>query len=488
MGRSIGTDPLVTPRPAMYRLAIPALLLATACADEPTPPSPGPPDVLLVTIDTLRADHTSLHGYERRTTPVLESLAAEGVWLSNAYAPTSTTAPSVASLMTSVYPRTHGVTSNGRLLPRQLPTLAENLRSHGYTTAAFVSSIVVSSPVGFDRGFDHYDDDFSEADSTLQLKEWHGLDVEGGMTDRRADDTTDRAIRWLAGRPLAAGPTFVWVHYMDPHEPYVPPLAFGDPFAAAAHPRESLQRAIARYDTEIAFVDQQLGRLLDSFDARARANGSLVAVTADHGEAFLDHGWRGHGAQLYEESVRTPLVFRYRHVLEARGEIRHPAGLVDVALTLLGLLDAEPDPTVIVEGNDLTPVLLGDLPADPERPIFFQRQSYARDGRLAPLALYDPGRVTFGAGLAIAGAKHGIRIGRWKYLEAPAERTARELYDLGADPRERLNLISADPETAARLAARLAAHRADPAATAPALDAHQAALEALGYVEPAADP
>ena len=467
--------------------------IATLCLLGCTPGSDRPlrPDVLLVTFDTLRADHCSLYGYERRTTPQLDALAAEGVWFETAYAPTATTAPSISSLMTSLHPAHHGVTRNGTVLAERHDTLAEHLARAGYATRAVISSIVVAKRFGLGQGFDEYDDDMSGSEATFQLKHYAGGEVSGGKTDRRADATTARAFAQLDARP-AQRPVFLWVHYMDPHEPYDPPSSFGDPFGAEDLPRDSQKRAIANYDTEIAFADEQLGRLVEHFEESAGRDGALVIIGADHGEGFLDHGWRGHGPQLYEEAVRTPLVFRWIGHLSAGGPIDMPVELLDIAPTLLGLLDIEIDPASF-SGRDLGRALHGAASEDEEHPIFFERARYEHAGRLNPIPLYEMNRIRFGSPLRVRGEKFGVRLGRWKYLEALDERRPRELYDLTTDPGERLNLVSAEPENADRLSDILKAWRhglnsgAD-TAPAPLAAPDREALEALGYLQPTGDP
>ncbi len=223
---------------------------------------------------------------------------------------------------------------------------------------------------------------------------------------------------------------------------------------------------------------------------------SLVIIGADHGEGFLDHGWRGHGPQLYEEAVRTPLVFRWKGHLAARESVRMPVGLIDIAPTVLGLLGIEIDPDSI-SGRDLGPLLRGadsQTEVHPQdHPIFFERVRYERAGRIDPIPLYEMNRVQFGSPLRVRGEKFGVRLGRWKYLEAADEARPRELYDLALDPRERLNLVSAEPANADRLSGILATWRreVEPGAKSvllPLAEPDRKALEALGYTQPLKEP
>jgi len=217
-----------------------------------------------------------------------------------------------------------------------------------------------------------------------------------------------------------------------------------------------------------------------------------VVIGSDHGEGFLDHGWRGHGPQLYEEALRTPLVFRWKGHLSAREAVRMPVEILDIAPTLLALLGIEFDPAS-VSGRDLGPTLRGRASEGVERAIFFERARYEQDGRLEPIPLYEMGRVRFGSSLRVHGEKFGVRLGRWKYLEALEEKRPRELYDLAEDPGERLNLVSAHPEEADRLALILAEWRREVQSDAegsptPLSEKDRDALEALGYLQPVDEP
>jgi arylsulfatase A-like enzyme len=261
-----------------------------------------------VTFDTTRVDHTSPAGYGRDTTPTLAALAREGAWFELAYAPTATTGPSHATLFTGLSPLRHGVLENGAPLGASLETLAERLAAEGWRTGAFVSSFVVSRRFAFDQGFAAFDDLFEQETSTYGEESWEGHGIEGAF-DRRADATTERALRWLEAN-ARAGPLFAWVHYFDPHAPYVPPASVAGRFEPAAG-ADALARDVSRYDEEIAFADAQLARLLHALERLGLASNTLVVVTADHGEGLLDHGHMEHGVHVYEEQVRVPLVVRW---------------------------------------------------------------------------------------------------------------------------------------------------------------------------------
>jgi arylsulfatase A-like enzyme len=448
------------------------------------------PDVLVISIDTLRADHTSLYGYERRTTPELERLAGEGVLFALAYAPTATTAPSHATLFTGRPPMDHGVERNGQPLPDDAHTLAEHLAGTGYTTAAFISSFVLNHKFGFAQGFEVYDDDFRHLTDGRERRErlWHGQPV-AGVFQRPAQATTERALGWIDAEPTGIDaqprsrkPRFLFVHYIDPHEPYDPPAQLGSPFDAQGYEENSLAWLVARYDALILSVDGHLGRLVDRFEASAGSDGALVVVTSDHGEGFLEHGWRSHGVQIYEEAVRIPLLLRWRgHLAEPR-VLSTPASLVDLAPTLLGLLQL---PTEGMRGADLLD--LGDERTR-ERPVFLERQTYDQDGKVAAIPLHTLGDLTLGGDVLVVGRKFGVRSDRWKYLEALEEEPPRELYDLTEDPGETRNLAGAEAEVVTHLSGLIADWRSsregDPP-RAPALSEEvERQLEALGYRDP----
>jgi arylsulfatase A-like enzyme len=433
----------------------------SAC--EPAPP----PNLLLVSLDTTRADHLSTYGYARETSPNLTKLAAAGARFELAFAPAATTAPSHASVFTGRYPLAHGVVKNGISLGDAEETLAEHLRAAGYQTAAIVSSFVLDPRFGWQQGFDHYDADLS---ATGAGREWEGRIVREGF-ERRADATTARALRWLAAQRDPARPFFLFVHYFDPHDPYDPPEPFESRFAGRAAPKAPASPEIARYDGEIAFSDDAIGALLEALAESGLAGSTLVTVFGDHGEGLYDHGHMAHGLHVYEEAVRIPLLFRFPGRIPADRVIAEPVSLVDLAPTLLALLGRAP--VGGLAGLNLAPALLGSAALDPKRPIFLYRRHY-------------DGGTTFGD-VTPRGDKLAIRSEHWKYIEG-GEDPSRELYDLRADPRERSNIVMQQPERASALAALLASWRAEhervqPPVAPPLSDEDRAGLEALGYTQ-----
>lgn len=428
-----------------------------------SPPTDDPrPDVLLITIDTLRADHCSLYGHRARTTPHLDRLAATGLTFDTAYAPTGATCPSHATLFTGRTPWVHGLVRNGLSLPEAEETLAERLREAGYRTGAVVSSFPLSRRFGFAQGFDHYEDSFDPATSTVTTVErWGGADIEQGF-DRPAEPTSDLALEWIEGAADEDRPLFLWVHFFDPHTPQVPPESYLERF-----PR---RRPFREYDAEIAYADAHMNRVIEAFRERRPDAHPLVVVTADHGEGLMDHGWAGHNRTVYEEETRVPLVISWPGRLPKGERIAQPVHLGDVPATLAALVGLPP--LAAENALDVTAFALG-AELDPTRAIFLQRP------------YYPEGRERFderGPGLA-------VRTGRWKYFEA-SEEGVRELYDVTNDPAEQENLAEAKPKRAELLAETLAEwwrgqqeRRPEPA-TASELDPEVLeGLRALGYID-----
>ncbi|MCB9764208.1 MAG: sulfatase-like hydrolase/transferase [Alphaproteobacteria bacterium] len=293
------------------------LTLLSACT------APAPPSVLVVTLDTTRADHIGAYGYRPATTPTLDRLAAEGTRFARAYSACPLTIPSHATIFTGVYPPSHGVRDNGDfVLGPEAVTLAERFAAAGWTTAAFTSAFPTQARWGLEQGFATYHDPLERLPTQLDWRD-----------ERRADEVVDDALATLAD---AEGPLFVWVHLFDAHWPYDPP------------PPYDVEHEGRPYDGEIAFADAQLGRLLAAWDA-ARPR-SLVVVTADHGEGLGDGGERTHGFLLHDGTIRVPLILRGEGV--AAGQVvEDPVGHVDIAPTVLAI--AGLPPAEGLQGQDL---------------------------------------------------------------------------------------------------------------------------------------
>jgi arylsulfatase A-like enzyme len=400
------------------------VLAALGCARESSPPN-----LVLISLDTTRADHLSVYGYPRETTPNLERLADGGVRFALAYAPAPTTGPSHATLFTGLHPITHRVVKNGRVLMSAHATLAERLLAHGWTTAGFVSSYVLDARFGWDQGFEHWDDDFDLATATTMVPSGTGAEV----FDRTADATTRRALAWLEQGRDPSRPFFLFVHYMDPHEPWLAPPEFLQRFRTPDLPMDGISGLVARYDAEIAFTDHQIGELLAALDRLGLARNTIVAVSADHGEGLMQHGELNHGTQLYEEQVRVPLLMRWPRGLPAGRVVDGPVSLIDVTPTLLALAGVAPEPGDALQGRSLVPVMRGDQAIDPAQPLF----------------LFRPDNTE------IPGEQYAVREGDWKLVIGPGE--GRELFDLARDPREREDRAAAQPERAAEMEERIRA-------------------------------
>jgi arylsulfatase A-like enzyme/parvulin-like peptidyl-prolyl isomerase len=401
-------------------LTVLALLAATS--------SPG--NLLLVTIDTLRADHVGAYGDPKAQTAALDRLAREGVLVEEAVAHVPQTRPSHASILTGRYPYEHGLRDNaaGPLAPG-MPTLATVLKAAGYDTAAFIGAYPVSRSSGLDRGFELYDDPFETA-----------VD---GRTERRAQEVVDRALGWLRrarGRPFLA-----WVHLFDPHAPYTPPQPFAGRFAGRL------------YDGEVAYADSQVERLLAWLDSSGLRRNTLVVVTSDHGEGLGEHGEEEHGLLVYDSTLRVPLVLSWAGHLPAGARTRGQFRSVDLLPTLLELLGV---PAIRTSGTSRAEVLAhGSRIPDNE--------SYAE-------SLY--GAVHFGWARLRA-----LRSQGWKYIEAPRP----ELYRLLEDPGETRNVLELRGQVASGMRESLGRYGGGAGDAAAAAPVDQGALErlaALGYV------
>ena len=427
------------------------------------------PNILLISLDTTRADHLSVYGYGRKTSPSLEALAGEGILFETAYAPSATTGPSHASLFTSVSPISHGVTKNGRELDASWATLAEVLAQEGYETGAVVSSYVLSSRFGYDRGFSSFDDDFSQAKVPSGVTLWEGEEIEGRFYGR-ADDTTDRALAWLEDRPEPEKPFFLFVHYFDPHDPYLVPEGYAPPFQPG--PKEALKRnrVVFMYDATLAYMDQEVGRLFDALDRLQLKENTLVVVTGDHGEGLMERGHWHHGVHIYEEGVRVPLILRLPNQESAGLRVSSPVSWLDLAPSLLALSGIPPQEDF--RGESLAEALSAPGTLDPERPVWLYRRHYSGDADVEG----EPAR----------GEVWGLRRGRWKLIWGEAENRL-ELYDLETDPGEKIDLARQRPDQTAVLKAQLEEwlELQPPGQNRAVLldDESRQKLEALGYIE-----
>jgi choline-sulfatase len=416
--------------------------------------------VVIVTVDTLRADHLSSYGYHRPTSPNIDRLLASGVRFTEARTVEPLTNPALASMFTSLYPHEHGATRNGLRMRPGLPSMARALGRRGYESAAFVGNWPLKDRIsGLGEHFEHYEEIFTR-------KRWLGLFKD----EANAGDLTDAALAWLGGSRQGRRPFLLWVHYVEPHAPYRLREEFLRPLGLSR--RGDISRP-DRYDTEIAFADQQIGRLLAAFDRdpELKAN-TLFVFAADHGESLGEHGDWGHGRNLYEPALRIPLGLAWAGKIRPGTTIDAPALNLDVAPTVLGLAGL-PVPASF-RGFDWTPVLQG-APPPRDRTLWFEAHKGAVLSSQEAANARRKGLLE--VGLMVDGRKQILRLTEG----APA------LFDLVKDPREAHGL-AADARLSQRLhewmdavqQGLIASDRLGPA-TVGSEDAAQ--LRALGYVQ-----
>jgi len=397
-----------------------------------------PIGVVIITLDTTRADRLSIYGLMDASMPALERLAREGVVFDQATTVAPLTLPAHTSLFTGLLPPRHGVRDNAsEPLAGTETTLAEILQARGFRTAAFVSSVVLGPERGLAQGFDEYAGASTQTGAPPADEPLDHLD----SRQRRADAVIDDAVRWLAG--VGESPFFLWAHLYDPHRPYDPPepyrSAYADPYVG-----------------EIAFADAQIGRLIAALEARRLLDRTIIVVAGDHGESLGEHGEDDHGIFVYDSTVRVPLVIR-----APRTPARRAGGIVrltDVMPTVLDLLQVPAPPA---DGTSLAALIRG--PATD-----LDLEAYA-ESRYPERLGWSPLR--------------SLRTGRFKLIEAPRP----ELYDLERDPFEEHNIYTDRPSVGLAMERRLRLiGRERDLASAPALAFVPAGLRerlaALGYV------
>jgi len=409
-----------------------AILLSGTAA--PPPEVSARPNLVLITIDTLRADHVGSYGSLTARTPTLDDLARRGVLVEDAVVQAPQTRPSHASLLTGLYPYQHGVRDNAAPpLRASVPTLATLLKAAGFETAGFIGAYPVSRASGLDRGFDVFDDPFGGDDDFRTSGD--------GSNERPANEVVDAALAWLA-RPRTR-PFFAWVHVFDPHHPYQPPPPF-----ARIFPRSP-------YDGEVAFADQQIGRLVSALRSDGRLGSTVIAATSDHGEGLGDHGEDEHHLFVYDSTLKVPLILS-GPTLAPGARVQGQFRSVDLVATLLELLGV---PAAATSGVSRAAVLRsgGRIP---------ENESYS-EGLYGALHFdYAPLRA--------------LRTGLFKYVDAPEP----ELFDLAADPKETKNLLAVRGALAQGMRAKLLTLDPERGAVPAAgrIDAEtQERLAALGY-------
>ncbi len=383
-------------RPRALSRILTAVVLVSLCVDWGTGTAAAPqgneashPNIVVVTIDTLRADHLGVYGYNLNTDPQLRRLAAEGVVFEDAMTVAPLTLPSHLSLLTGTYPLAHGVHDNDQPW-RGGASLAELLGAQGYQTAAFVSTFVLSSRFGLSRGFQVYDDHFEAAGS------------DSVTIERPGAVTVDQSLSWLRTVD-AAKPFFLWVHLFEPHRPYHPPAPFDTLFSSP-------------YDGEIAAADAALGTLLGTLRGSGSWKNTVVLVAGDHGEGLGEHEESTHGFFVYQSTLRVPLIVKLPGNRSAGTRVRRPVSLVDVAPTLARLAGLSPASSM--QGRRLGE-LCGAVPSREESPRGLYAESYT-----FPLHFGWAGQLVY-------------RRGDLKLIDTAIP----ELYNLAEDPGERNNLF-----------------------------------------------
>jgi arylsulfatase A-like enzyme/Tfp pilus assembly protein PilF len=424
-------------RPSCHAFVFASLLVVTAMAalvllngDAP------PPDLLLITLDTVRADHLGAYGDKDARTPALDRLAREGVRFADASTHAPLTGPAHAGILTGVYPARFGIRDNAAtVLPADVPTLASTLGRAGYRTGAFISAFILDRAYGFDRGFDEFDSHFDrfEAGDKLQAQ-------------RTADQVLGPALAWLSKLPPDR-PFFAWVHLYDAHAPYSPPEPYRTEFRT--HP----------YDGEIAYVDSAVGRLVLALQQKGVLDRTLVVAIGDHGESLGEHGEEEHGLFLYDAVLRVPLIMRLPGRAHAGLVVGEQVRAIDLLPTILAVLGVPSPPRL--DGVSLVPVIAGTH-RDVTPPAYAET--------------YYP-QLHFGWS-----ALESVRVPGWKYVNAPKP----EIYDLRGDPSERTNVIDRQANVAGRLGSDLrqiasALGAAPTNAAMPDADT-LARLRSLGYV------
>ncbi|HSF19877.1 MAG TPA: sulfatase-like hydrolase/transferase [Vicinamibacteria bacterium] len=387
-----------------------------------------PSNLILVSVDTLRADHLSCYGSALVSTPAIDRVAREGIVFENATTVAPTTLPAHASLLTGVTPLQHWVHDNvGFRLRDDIPTLASTLKDAGFRTGGFVGSFVLDRRFGLGRGFDVYSEEIPETES--------------GLRERRGEEVLDEALSWIGA---GDEPFFAFVHFFDPHRPYDPPAPF--------HP--GTEDPQARYRGEVVYVDSLVGQLLAFLDSNGLSDSTVVAVTADHGESLGEHGEDTHGLFLYQSTLHVPLLLRGPSIPEGK-RVRELVRIVDVVPTVLEALSVE-------------------APSGLEGVSFLSASGEARIQDVEAYAETFVPRLHFGWSELTS-----LRRGNWKFVLAPRA----ELYDLDSDPEETRNLVESEASVVQEMEDELGRLKgAEDVRAGPVDERTLGSLRALGYL------
>ncbi len=436
---------------------------------------PGPPNVLLITVDTLRADRLHCYGYKLDHTPNIDRLAAEGARFANAFCDVTWTTPSISSTMTGDYALVHGVKSTYQRLGTEHPTLASILRKRGYisryTTGAIVGSFPVSSIFGFGQGFETFDQEFNTpivahgetAGEAVRL-EFHD-DIEEQKLFQMAaaenngyrpdDQVTDAALKWLAAHRKK--PFFLWTHYFGPHEKSDKSREF----------YEDVNRSLAAYDPDIETSDREVGRLIDGLRTMGVLDSTVVILHADHGQSLNEHDYFGHGKYLYDEVLRVPLIVRFPPVIPAGRTVTAMARNIDILPTVLDLTGTKAHDAI--QGKSLVPAAQGDDRNRDDDELYCETY-------LSATQAFATNVLTEGTAKPLGFRRLGVRTNRWMFIrnepwpfiddatpepistELRTQFTSEELYDMVADPAQNTNAIASEPQIAELMGKRLASY------------------------------
>jgi len=353
--------------------------------------------VILISIDTCRADYLSCYGYPKKTTPNIDAIAREGVLFKKVVSPVPLTFPSHCSMFTGTIPPFHQVHDNAdRELRQASVTIAEIMQRNGYKTAAIISSAILDSSLGINQGFDLYNDDYEK-----EKKD----DVDNG---RRAEEVSRLACRWL--EQSAGEKFFLFLHYFDPHIPYDPPEPFATEFA------DNL------YAGEIAYADHCIAQVIQKLKDLRLYDSTLIIITADHGEMLGEHEEAEHGYFIYESAIKVPLILKVPGGPQGKSIDNDVVGLIDIAPTICGFLGISIPPNANVQGEDLS--------------AYFTESNLERHRYIYCESLYP---MRYGGNSLLC-----LLNNRWKYIQT----TRPELYDLGKDPNETFNLAHSQPKQA----------------------------------------
>lgn len=427
-------------------------------------------NIVLISIDTLRADHLSCYGYKRPTTPNIDRIAANGARFRNAYSTAVWTPPAHASMLTGLYPSQHGVTDNKRL-SENIPTLAETLHAHGYVTAGFVNNPLVGAMVGLDRGHDQFHEIWRGDNASTKVGRAakyarRKLRETLGKNDHGAQLTNRGVKTWLDKQAWSSRPFYLFLHYIEPHNPIGAPKPFRHKFvdprlddfidkeklARVAHnplccftdeirlTKDELTYLIALYDGEIAYVDAMVGEVVQTLRQMQMLENTLLIITADHGEHFGEHGMFSHVSSLYEPIVHVPLIVHHPKFYQPGSIYDGPVQTIDIFPTVLDLLATSYPGPVAPPGRSLLPAG-GKLQLDAGRPIIAEWEGrvpkYVKR-KLRERHLNSPGDYDF-----MTQRMKMVRKQNHKYILR--EDGDEQLFNLASDPTESRNLATSEP-------------------------------------------